>query len=118
MTIWHRLRNRIIHILAWCLEKAEWKADPPHPDAVQRAKGQPHYFVIKITYDPDIDAWLAEYSGIEHDGFQTYTQGLTLPDALFMAGDLGRLNLEHMMAFNAYPFTPDYVQTFDGMKPA
>lgn len=119
MTIWHKLRNHLTHLLAWGLDQVERKPEPPHPDALARAKNRPHYFVIKITYDETGGHWLAEYSGIEREGFRNFTQGATLPDALAMAGDLGRLNLEYMLSQNTYPFEADTMQdlTFTSYEP-
>ena len=70
-----------------------------NPDALERAKAvKTHIFVVRLEWDAEDQTYYAYIPKLD-----VMTNADTLPDALYMAGDAGKLILEHEMAWNQYP---------------
>jgi len=71
----------------------------PNPDAVERAKAaKTHTFAVRLEWDEEDQTYYAYIPEVD-----VMTNADTLPEALYMAGDAGKLVLEHEMAWNQFP---------------
>jgi predicted RNase H-like HicB family nuclease len=84
--------NRLLNLLVD-------KSPEPNPDALERAKSiKTHPFIVRLEWDEEDRTYYAYIPELE-----VMTNADTLPEALYMAGDAGKLVLEHDMAWNQYP---------------
>lgn len=109
MNSWKRVK---FHIRGWLIDGLNNlmnllvdKSPAPNPDAMERAKAaKTHSFVVRLEWGEEDQAY---YAYIPELGVMTNAD--TLPEALYMAGDVGKLILEHDMAGNQYPPLPERV---------
>jgi len=110
MNSWKRFKFQVqgwlIGVLNSLMNLLVGKPLEPNPDAVERAKAaKTHYFVVKLEWDEEDQTY---YAYIPELGVMTNAD--TLPEALYMAGDAGKLILEHEMAWDQYPPKQNRVQ--------
>jgi predicted RNase H-like HicB family nuclease len=73
---------------------------------VEHAKSiKTHTFVVRLEWNEEDQTYYAYIPELE-----VMTNADTLPEALYMAGDAGKLVLEHDMAWNLYPPMPEQVK--------
>lgn len=103
MNTWKRFKFRIrgwlIDGLNTLMNLLVDKSPEPNPDALERAKSiKTHSFIVRLEWDAEEKTYFAFIPELE-----VMTNADTLPEALYMAGDAGKLILEHEMAWNLYP---------------
>jgi len=101
-----RIRGWLIDLLNSLMNLMVNKSPEPNPDAVERAKAaKTHSFIVRLEWDEDDQTYYAHIPELD-----VMTNADTLPEALYMAGDAGKLVLEHDMAWNQYPPLPEAVK--------
>jgi predicted RNase H-like HicB family nuclease len=94
-----RIRGWLIDGLNSLINLLVDKSPAPNADALERAKAaKTHSFVVRMEWDAEDQTYYAYIPELE-----VMTNADTLPEALYMAGDAGKLVLEHDMAWNQYP---------------
>jgi predicted RNase H-like HicB family nuclease len=100
------VQGRLIGCLNSLMNLLVDKPPEPNPDALERTKAaKTHSFVVRLEWNDEDQTYYAYIPELE-----VMTNADSLPEALYMAGDAGKLVLEHDMAWNQYPPMPERVK--------